>query len=215
MGGGRRSPPAERATDKLPAALRPNLRISARRSLPVLAAGIAALALSACGDRVPHHFANAEETASSGLYVDAGPITYQVQISRQLNPYNAEDKQYLMGVPKGLAPSTSQMWFAVFIWAKNQTNRAHLTSDHFTITDTQSNTYHPIAINAAANPLAWTQQRLSPGGTEPAPDTPASNDLTQGAELLFIVNNSVYDNRPLTLHIYPPAGQEAMVQLDL
>src|SRR5579875_1882973 len=107
------------------------------------------------------------------------------------------------------------MWFAVFMWAKNQTNRTHLTSDHFTITDTQGNTYHPIALNAAANPLAWTSQLLKPGGTEPAPDTPASNDLTQGAELLFIVNNSVYDNRPLTLHIYPPSGQEAMVQLDL
>jgi hypothetical protein len=192
-----------------------SLPICTRRGRPFAAATLAALALGACGDRVPHHFANAEETASSGLYVDAGPITYQVQISRQLNPYNIEDKQYLIGVPKGAAPSTSQMWFAVFMWAKNQTKRAHLTSDHFTITDTQSNTYHPIAINSSVNPLAWTPQMLSPGATEPAPDSPASNDLTQGAELLFIVNNSVYDNRPLTLHIYPPSGREAMVQLDL
>jgi predicted small lipoprotein YifL len=195
--------------------LRPSTSIRARRALPVAAAIVAALSLAACGSRGPQHFANAEATASSGLYVDAGPVTYQVQISRELNQYNTEDRQYLIGVPKGVAPSTSQMWFAVFLWAKNQTHSVHVTSDHFTITDSQGNTYRPIKLDSAVNTLAWTPQLLRPGTTEPSPDSPASNDLTGGAELLFILDNSVYDNRPLTLHIYPPSGRDAMVQLDL
>ena len=35
------------------------------------------------------------------MYVDAGPITYQLQISRQLNQYATEDSQYLAGLPAG------------------------------------------------------------------------------------------------------------------
>ena len=57
---------------------------------------------------------------------------------------------------------------------------------------------------------------LKPLGTEPAPDSTAYFGPTQGAELLFKLNNSVYSNRPLTLEIYP-RGQDhpSSVSLDL
>lgn len=188
----------------------------ARRVALLAGAALAALAIAACGDRVPHHFANNQETASSGLYVDAGPITYQVQISRQLNPYSYEDHQYLLGVPKSVSPpGPDQLWFAVFLWAKNQTRKTHMLSDHITLTDSLGNTYHPIPLNTRVNLLAWVAKPLPPGATEPGPDTAASTDPAQGSELLFKLNNSIYNNRPLTLHIYPRRGQEAMVQLDL
>ena len=53
------------------------------------------LALGACGHKEAHpHFADNE-----GVYVDAGPLTYQVQLSRELNPSNIEDQRYLSGLP--------------------------------------------------------------------------------------------------------------------
>ena len=99
------------------------------------------------------------------MYVDAGPITYQLQVSRQLNQYAVEDRQYLAGLPEGLGTLTpSEFWYGVFLWAKNQTNEFHTTSDTFTITDTNGNTYHPTKLNAELNGYAWTSQVLAPHG---------------------------------------------------
>ncbi len=82
-----------------------------------------ALGVSACGHKQAHpHVADANNI---GGYVDAGPITYQLQISRILNPYGTEDSQYLKGLPLGTPPLTAdQYWYGVFLWAKNQTEQA-------------------------------------------------------------------------------------------
>jgi hypothetical protein len=181
-----------------------------------LSALVASVALAACGNKQAHPtVAPAEGTAASGFYVDAGQITYQVQISRELNPYATDDKNYLDGVSAS-APAPSQEWFAVFLWAKNQSKASATTTDSFTITDTQGTTYRPIPINAQTNRLAWTPQLLAPGGTEPAPDSLASYGPTQGAELLFKIDTSAYSNRPLTLNIYAQGqAKPSQVSLDL
>ncbi len=175
-------------------------------------AGCAALilGLSACGEQSHPTYADTE-----GFYVDAGPITYQVQISRQLNQYSTEDSGYLAGVTDA-KPAPDQAWFAVFLWAKNQTKHAAMTSDSFDLVDTQGIKYHPIQINSQVNQLAWTPQTLQPGGTEPAPDSLASFGPTQGQELLFKINNSAYSNRPLALEIYAKGqSKPSRVSLDL
>ncbi len=184
--------------------------IRVRRLLLLAGAVAVVLGTAACG-RVAHP----TEADNEGVYVDVGPLTYQVQISRELNLYNIEDKEYLSGVSSP-APAPDQEWFAIFLWAKNETHSDHVTTDAFDIVDTQGNKYYPIAINAAVNPYAWTPRTLKPLGTEPAPDSTAYFGPTQGAELLFKLNNSVYSNRPLTLEIYP-RGQDhpSSVSLDL
>ncbi len=180
--------------------------------MPVLA-GCAALALGlgACG----HKEAHPTYADNEGFYVDAGPITYQVQISRQLNPFSTEDKSYLQGVSEA-PPTPDESWLAVFLWAKNQTKQAAMTSDSFDLVDTQGIKYRPVLINSQVNTLAWTPQTLAPGGTEPAPDSLASVTPTQGRELLFKIGNSAYSNRPLALEIYAQ-GQDkpSRVSLDL
>jgi hypothetical protein len=188
--------------------------VRARRSLILASAATLVLGLSACGGSKG---GKSTVSDSEGFYVRAGQITYQVELSRQLNPYDVEDKGYLAGLPAGtVSPKPDEMWFAVFLWAKNQTNSAAMTSDSFDITDTQHNTYYPIPLKASINPYAWTQQMLQPLGTEPAADSPASNDPTQGGELLFKINVSAYANRPMTLDIRA-AGQPkpSTVLLDL
>ena len=94
---------------------------------------VAALGLSACGKTN-----NPPSAENDGVYVMAGPITYQLQVSRALNPYATEDSQYLKGLPKSdvsLAPN--QLWYAVFLWAKNQTEQSASTDNRFDIVDTE------------------------------------------------------------------------------
>ena len=182
-----------------------------RRSWLLAGALALSLGLTACGHKESHP----TKADNEGVYVDVGPLTYQVQISRQLNPFNVEDKGYLSGV-NAAPPLPDEEWFAVFLWAKNETDANHTTANSFAIVDTQGNRYTPIAINSAVNPYAWTPQTLKPNGTYPVPESTAYFGPTQGAELLFKLNNSVYSNRPLTLLIYPPDGSKpSTVSLDL
>jgi hypothetical protein len=185
----------------------------ARRRLSITVC-IAALLLALAGCGKSNHPATEE---NDGVYVLAGPITYQLQISRELNQYATEDSQYLKGLSSGAGSlSANQIWYGVFLWAKNQTDHSQVTTDNFAIVDTQGNHYYPVAVDPSLNQYAWTAQTLSPGGVQPGPDTTASFGPTQGGLLLFKLNTSVYDNRPLTLEIRGPTQKVwATISLDL
>ena len=187
----------------------------ARRLWTIACALALAVGLASCGGNIggPH----VADANNIGVYVTAGDVTYQLQISRILNPYGTEDSQYVKGLPLGTPPLTpDQYWYGVFLWAKNQTNGPLTTSDKFVVTDTQNTRYYPVKLDADLNPFAWTAQRLYPLQTEPAPDTPASNGPTQGGLLLFRISNSAFANRPLTLHILSPENVSlATISLDL
>ena len=154
---------------------------------------------------------------NNGVYVTAGPVTYQVQISRQLNQYSTEDSQYVKGVsPSQASIGRTQLWYGVFLWAKNQTSRPVSTDQQFDIVDTVGKRYYPVKLNRALNPFAWSSQTLAPGAIQPGPGTVASFGPTQGGLLLFKLNNTVYDNRPLTLEIRGSTGKVwATISLDL
>lgn len=185
--------------------------MSARRIWILVCAVALALGVAACGQED-----RPTSAENDGVYVDAGPITYQLQVSRQLNQYAVEDRQYLAGLPTGEAALTAdELWYGVFLWAKNQTHEFHATSDTFTITDTNGDTYHPIRLDTAVNGYAWTSQTLAPYAIEPEPNTTASFGPTQGGLVLFKLPTTVYSNRPLTLTIYPPTGHPATISLDL
>jgi hypothetical protein len=154
---------------------------------------------AACGV----HHPNTADPNNIGGYVEAGPVTYQLQVSRELNQYSSEDSGYLAGLPKRDAKLASdQEWYGVFMWAKNTTNQPQKTTAAFDVVDTEGNVYHPIVYD---NPYVWTSQTLEPGAVEPNPDTTAGYGPTQGALLLFKIYSSgpksVYSNRPLTLEI--------------
>lgn len=161
-----------------------------------------------------HH--NATED-NNGIYVTAGPITYQLEVSRQLNQYATEDSQYVAGVPRSAATlRPDQLWYGVFLWAKNQNKVPERTTGNFVIVDTEGNHYYPVPLNHAVNPYVWTAQTLAPGAVEPGQDTTASFGPTQGGLLLFKLNTSAYDNRPLTLEILGPSRQVwGSIALDL
>jgi hypothetical protein len=197
-----------------------------RRLLSVLSAVVLAVGVSACGHKTAHPRSEPEVdgSASSGFYIDAGnpTATYQVQNTRELNQYDTEDKAYLAGVATAdlnLAPS--QEWFAVFVKAWNQSKVPVTTAGRFTISDTQGKVYYPVPVDPAVNPLAWTPTKLRPGQSQPLADSPAYYDATQGALLLFKINNdlsaqSAYSNRPLLLNIYAEGqAKPSQISLDL
>ena len=98
------------------------LRPPRKTSLASFAA-LAALGLSACGDSHTKVTTGtyAGESGKNAPYLDVGPLIYEVQLSRELNPVNTEDSSYLQGLTpaqKALAPG--QEWFAVFLQVYNR-----------------------------------------------------------------------------------------------
>jgi hypothetical protein len=171
-----------------------------------------AIGVAACGKE---SHPTAADANNNGFYVDAGPITYQLQISRELNPYDIEDKGYLAGVTS-TAPNPDELWFGVFLWAKNQSGSAATTANSFDIVDTQGNVYHPVVVNSQLNPYAWTPTTLNPLETYPVPSSTPYYGPTQSGLLVFKLNTSVYANRPLTLRIHAPGqAQPSTISLDL
>jgi hypothetical protein len=198
------------------------LRISAAALALVLAVAGCATSSYDTQKQVPGGPLRGHEIADSnndGAYVSAGAITYQLQISRQLNPYGVQDHQYFVGLPKGDTAdglNPHQLWYGVFLWAKNQHHASHDTSGRFEIVDTLGHVYRPVKLNSAINPFAWTSQRLPYNGTEPGEDSAAAQFYENGKLLLFKLNDSIYSNRPLTFYILSPQNKKiGEISLDL
>jgi hypothetical protein len=182
----------------------------------VLALCVSVSACSVSRRKKIYDVTQSEIAAGGQPYFFAGPVTYQVELSRQLNPYSTEDVQYLGGLRGAQQIPASDMWFGVFLWAKNQSGRTVTTTDHFTLHDSSGHVYYPVKLNPLLNPYAWTAQTLGPNDVEPTPDTTASDGATQGSLILFELNQSIYSNRPLTLYIYAPdQAKPSLASLDL
>ena len=194
-----------------------NVLTAKRSRFPLLLAlGVLAIGLSGCGRTTLTGVSQDELSAGGEPYFNLGNVTYQVQISRQLNPYDSVDVQYLAGVKGAQDLSPDQLWFGVFLWAKNQMPSLQRTADTFEIVDSEGTVYKSVPLNANLNPYAWTAQKLSQNGIEPAPDSTASNGPTGGGLVLFKLNTAVYSNRPLTLEIFKTGDPTpAKVSLDL
>ena len=101
--------------------------LSTARSRPLISLACVAvlgLATAGCG-KLTHQQAGEE---NDGVYVNAGRITYQLQVSRELNQYATEDRQYITGLSASeTSLSPTQEWYGVFLWAKNQSGAAQTT----------------------------------------------------------------------------------------
>ena len=178
---------------------------------------LAAVTLGACGaghTRVTTG-TYAGESGAAAPYLNVGPLIYQVQLSRELNPYSVEDSAYLEGLTplqRKLLPS--QEWFGVFIQVYNNSSRTHLAASRFTITDTQHNLFVPL-VPAQTNAFAYRGGLLEGGGRIPQLDSIAANGPTQGALLLYKIGIVSLDNRPLELNIFDPTNPQETASAEL
>jgi hypothetical protein len=194
-------------------------RIAARRIAAVALALVATLVLGACGDSHTRVTTGtyAGESGQNAPYLNVGPLVYEVQLSRELNPANVEDAAYLQGLT--LAQRTlkpGEEWFAVFIQVYNHTSTAHLGASNVTISDTQNNVYTPITPDQT-NQFAYRAGLIPAESQVPVSGSVAANGGTQGALLLYKIQVVSLDNRPLTIHIVDPtnATQTASAELDV
>lgn len=186
--------------------------------LPLLTAAalVAALTLAACGAGLKEPTRNGPDEGSS---IKAGSLIYQVEISRELNPSNVEDAQYLQGLPAGTPRlAADEEWFGVWLRVQNATSESHLSASNFRIVDTTGATYTPIPL-PSGNVLAYQPVDVQGDKGQPVypdPNSAAGSGPINGAMLLFKLNTAVYANRPLTLEITPPeGGAPSSVVLDL
>ncbi len=171
------------------------VRIRLRPLLCLLALALS-LGLSACAERGPQVDAKDE-----GLYIDTGPLTYQVQISRQMNPSDVEDRSYFTGLPPGTPPTTPQQeWFGVWLQVKNEGKQPAAMAKQFRIVDTLGHSFTPIQLSPV-NPFSYQPQILEPGAFQPPANSAARSAPTQGSLVLFKLDTNVTQSRPLIFEI--------------
>ncbi|MDQ8045574.1 MAG: hypothetical protein AAGC46_17625 [Solirubrobacteraceae bacterium] len=182
------------------------------RLRPALALLSLALAVpfAGCGDgQDPTTTASVES-----VYVTIGGLKYQVQMSRKLNPYDAEDRDYLAGVPHAAqdVANLKYTWFGVFLRVENDTNgkpqndpRTITSASKFVLTDNENDTAYPTPL-PSTNVFAYKAQALAPRGIIPNPSSTAAQAPIGGSLILFKVDQQLLERRPATLNITSADG---------
>jgi hypothetical protein len=186
--------------------------MTARRLLAALVLSALLAGATGCNksDRVT-------EATTEGVFINVGPLDYQVQISRLLNPADLEDQGYLKGLSATDAQlSPKQAWFAIFLRVENNGKHAAPSARDIEIRDTQNARYDPVAL-LPSNVFAYHPAVIQAHAVLPAAETPAASGPIGGSLVLFRIDLSSLENRPLELHIINPAApdQEGVVDLDV
>jgi len=162
------------------------------------------LVTSGCGND------ESDTSVTEGEPVELGGVSYNVSISRFLNPADPEDRAYLAG-QKPLA--NDQQWFGVFMQLHNDAGTAQPVPSDFSVRDTQGNKYQPVPSQSVfALKLGG---EIGPGADLPEPETAAAGGPIEGAMVLFLIDEGAIQNRPLTLEIPASNGQVGEVTLDI
>jgi len=147
-----------------------------------------------------------------GEPIQLGQLEINVQLTRFMNPTDHEDKNYLAGQP--LPVPASKSYLGVFLTMKNHADsETRLPStDQMTVVDTTGAGYQAVESNTPfAVPLGTM---LAGHGEIPVPDSPAQSGPTQGAIVLFLVDQGIGENRPLKLEIEHD-GETGEITLDI
>ena|SRR5215218_8222013 len=171
---------------------------------------LAALAAGGCGNKIDTAIVGETE----GIYVGVDDLTYQVQISRILNPASREDQAYLRGVSE--EPAADEVWFGVFMRVENETDEEHPAADRFRIVDTQEEEFEPVDIDPELNVFGYQPRPVGAGELLPAPNSPAYDNTIRGELILFKLPVASLGNRPLELVIESATGGDnAVVDIDV
>jgi len=173
---------------------------------------LATLAAGGCGNKTDTAIVGETE----GIYVSVDELTYQVQISRILNPASVQDKAYLLGLPQDEEPAADEVWFGVFMRVENETDQELTAAEGFRIVDTQETEFEPVELDPAVNVFGYEPRPVPPGELLPEPNSPASDNTIKGELILFKLKIQSLYNRPLELEIESArGGDNAVIDLDV
>ena len=150
--------------------------------------------------------------ADEGVPIELGDLEFNVQETRFLNPAQADDNEYLQG--QKLPTPAGKSYLGVFLEVNNDgDDTVRLpTNAEMSVVDTTGAAYESTpSTNDFAAPLGT---ELGGGEDVPAPGTAAANGPTQGAIVLFLVDQAVNENRPLKLEI-DFEGETGEITLDI
>ena len=185
-----------------------------KRIAMLLGGAICAAVVSACG--AGEHATYADN--NGGGYVQVGELNYQVQVSRELNPWDPnEDKWYLQGFTTAeLHLPVADEFFGVSLQVYNWSNRAATPSDDFYISDTLGDRFVPMS-NPDPNPYSYVPASIPAGGQLPNISSAAFSSWTAGEFLIFKIPYADLVNRPFILHIVNPAvhSKQSRIELDV
>jgi hypothetical protein len=161
------------------------------------------LALVACGS-------DEATVVVEGEPAELGELAYNVQLTRFLNNHDVEDAEYLVGKPE---PEPGTSYLGVFLTITNENkDEPQDSADGYTVVDTIGNKFEP---EDSESPYALDIGAEVPKESQlPIPDSTAATGPNQGALLLFLVDDTVSENRPLELEIDSPDGS-GVVELDI
>jgi hypothetical protein len=171
-----------------------------RRAALLLAMTLTAV-LAGCGADPPPD----SEPVREGLGIEAGGLTYNVYITRELNLRDVEDRTYFKG-PE--APPGSAL-FGVFLIVCNdhENGPTRAPARDFKIVDSQENEYRPVPL-PPSNDFAYRPVPLKHKACNPARGSIANQSPTGGTMLLFKLPQAATENRPLELEIKAPLDVE-------
>jgi hypothetical protein len=188
-----------------------------RRTLALLAALLVSGGLSACGKHVDKN-ARVKTAETEGIYLDVSDLKYQVQVSRQLNPNDVQDKPYLAGIPEDQRElKADEVWFGVLLRVQNETGKPLQPSADIQIEDTQDEIFKPLGLDES-NLYAYRSEEPIPAReVYPVLDSPGYDTPSRGALLLFKLTLTALNNRPLELTIEGRKApqQTGIVDLDV
>jgi hypothetical protein len=187
----------------LRAAGRPTTRLGALVLAAALVVGT--LPLAGC-ESDPESELSAEE----GQAMKLGDLLYNVQISRFLNPGDAEDAAYLAGQPP---PPDDKLYLGVFMLIENESDTEQDVPSDFKVVDTEGTEFDPVpSTSLFALELGGT---VAANNQLPRLETPAANGPIQGAMVLFLIDEAATEDLPLTLDIPSATGTAGEVELDI
>jgi hypothetical protein len=145
-----------------------------------------------------------------GEPAELGELRYNVQITRFLNPDDVEDAEYLLDQP---IPEPGKSYLGVFMTVVNENkDEAHESADGYTVVDTVGTEFEPVE---SESPYALEiGAEVAEESQLPVPDSTAATGPNRGGMLLFLVDDTVSENRPLELEIDSPDGS-GVVELDI
>jgi len=182
------------------------------RRFAAVALVVVSLGASGCGNKA-NQGDQVGVAASEALYVNLSGLKYQVQVSRQINPRDAEDADYFQNISpaQSVLPPRS-VWFGVFLRVENEFDRAIPSARQFTVQDTRGNEFEPVKTK---NVFAYRPETIPPKGYIPDPMRLQAYAGSQGSLLLFQIPLSSLDNRPLELAIKSPDDTRKAARIDL
>lgn len=176
------------------------------RILPVMLALLAALVVSACSSEE-------HSEVPEGEPVELDGVRYNVVITRYLNPDLVDDAAYLGDHAEW--PGTDKLLLGVFIQIANHSGETITVPEDLIVFDTQDRRYEPIAVDTDF--ALELGSELEHDKSLPEIDSPASFSPIQGSLVLYEIETSSVENRPLRLEI-PGQGDSdhhVFIKLDI